>query len=114
MEGKAHVIRPEARSPDRRIHNGLVRGSEFLPAPPRILSNREISGRRPRSPQLAGFCGCAAPEAAVMVDILFWVFCAAAACGDVVVFREVQSPASVRPAALDWGTPRNPWLSTRD
>jgi hypothetical protein len=27
MEGKAHVIRPEARSPDRRIHNGLVRGS---------------------------------------------------------------------------------------
>ena len=49
-----------------------------------------------------------------MVDILFWVFCAAAACGDVVVFREVQAPASVRPAALDWGTPRNPWLSKRD
>jgi hypothetical protein len=49
----------------------------------------------------------AALEAAVMVDILFWVSAPPRPCGDVVVFREVQSPASVRPATLDWGTPRN-------
>ena len=29
-----------------------------LSGPPRILPNREISRRLPRSPQLAGFCGC--------------------------------------------------------
>ena len=34
-----------------------------LPGPPRILSNREISRRRPRSPQLAGFCGCVSVSA---------------------------------------------------
>jgi len=34
-----------------------------LPAPPRTLSNREISRRWPRSPQLAGFCGCVSVSA---------------------------------------------------
>ena len=29
-----------------------------LPSPPRSLSNRKILRRRPRSSQLAGFCGC--------------------------------------------------------
>ena len=41
------------------------RGDRFDPEypPPRILSNREISRRRPRSPQLAGFCGCVSVSA---------------------------------------------------
>ena len=30
----------------------------ILPGPPRSLSNLQISRRRPRSPQLAGSCGC--------------------------------------------------------
>ena len=34
-----------------------------LSAPPRTLSNREISRRRPRSPQLAGSCGCVSVSA---------------------------------------------------
>jgi hypothetical protein len=34
-----------------------------LPSSPRILSNREISRRRPRSPQLVGFCGCVSVSA---------------------------------------------------
>src|SRR4030081_2400889 len=34
-----------------------------LPGPPRTLPNREISRRRPRSPQLAGSCGCVSVSA---------------------------------------------------
>lgn len=34
-----------------------------LPSPPHSLSNRKISRTRPRSPQLAGICGCVSVSA---------------------------------------------------
>jgi hypothetical protein len=46
------------------LHPIIVWWAVRIPSgPPRILSNREISRRRPRSPQLAGFCGCVSVSA---------------------------------------------------
>ena len=49
----------------RQLSREKRSGWEFriLPGPPRILPNREISRRRPRSPQLAGIRGCVSVSA---------------------------------------------------
>jgi hypothetical protein len=66
--GRAALPPSPARSgpkPNRQSRRLIMIWLEvrILPGPPRILSNREISRRRPRSPQLAGFCGCVSVSA---------------------------------------------------
>src|SRR3954452_20173820 len=42
---------------------GAWHAVRILSGPPRTRPNREISRRRPRSPQLAGICGCVSVSA---------------------------------------------------